>query len=78
MSGEVMVAPDLDKAISTVELWNYNPKFVNSTDTDTQAGNGELKRSQLVDKLSLYLSMKDDPDERVQGELKKMMESVLW
>ena len=31
-----------------------------------------------VDRLSLYLSLRDDPDERVQGALEDMLEGVKW
>ncbi len=77
-NGEVVVAPGRDGAVAMVELWTYDPKYIYSADTGVQSNDGELKRDQIVDKLSLCLSLKDDPDERVQGELKAMMESVLW
>jgi len=49
---------------SFVEVWRYDPaKF-----------SGDPAR---VDPLSLYLSLKDNPDPRVQGELKTMMEKVM-
>lgn len=32
----------------------------------------------IVDKLSLYLSMKDDPDPRIEKELEIMMEELKW
>jgi len=47
-----------------VETWSYDPKLL-STDN-------------VVDRLSLYLSLKDDDDERVQGSLEEMMEDVTW
>jgi hypothetical protein len=31
-----------------------------------------------VDDLSLYLSLRDSPDERVQGALTEMMEAMPW
>lgn len=43
-----------------LELWKYNPKL--------------LSDSGIVDVLSLYLSMKDSQDERVQSSLEEMME----
>lgn len=48
-----------------VELWRYEPAFLT---TDARA----------VDRLSLYLSLKDSPDERVQGALKELLEGVPW
>ena len=44
-----------------VEIWHYNPKC--------------LTNSTIVDELSLYLALSNDPDERVQIALKQMMES---
>jgi len=34
--------------------------------------------SKVVDKLSLYLSMKDDPDPRIEKELEIMIEEMKW
>jgi hypothetical protein len=47
-----------------VELWSYEPKL--------------LVSDHVVDRLSLYLSLKDDEDERVQGSLEGMMEGIQW
>jgi hypothetical protein len=47
-----------------VELWSYEPKLLATGD--------------VVDRLSLYLSLKDDDDERVQGSLEEMMEGIQW
>jgi hypothetical protein len=46
-----------------IEVWNYNP--------DLFAKNG------IVDKISLYLSLKDTYNERIQYELKQMIQQ-LW
>jgi len=32
----------------------------------------------LVDRLSLYLSMQDDRDERIQAALAELLEQVKW
>lgn len=48
-----------------VEIWKYNPAQL-SEDTS------------IVDDLSLYLTLKDDPDVRVQGELRSIMENRQW
>ena len=48
-----------------VQVWKYDPaKFSSVPDR--------------VDPLSLYLSLKDDPDPRVQGELRAVMEEMKW
>ena len=47
-----------------VQVWMYNP--------------GNLAKVFLVDKLSLYLSLRDSSDERVQKELKSLIEEMTW
>ncbi len=46
-----------------LQIWSYNPALLTKTDH--------------VEPFSLYLTMKDDPDERVQMELEAMLEKVL-
>lgn len=46
-----------------IEIWNYSPLLFQEDD--------------VVDRFSLYLSLQDNVDERVQSALEKMME-VLW
>lgn len=48
---------------TTIQVWKYDP--------------GVLADGIIVDPLSLYLTMKDNDNERVQGELNKLLES-LW
>jgi len=52
-----------------LEVWSYNPKVI------AQLLN---KKPNTVDPLSLYLSMKDDPDERIQGALEMIIEKYIW
>ena len=52
------------EADAQLEAWSYDPSLLSSRET--------------VDPLSLYLSLKDNPDERVQSELKAMMENFPW
>jgi len=47
-----------------VEIWKYHP--------------GLLAGEKLVDPLSLYLSLKDNEDERIQSALEELMEQVSW
>lgn len=47
-----------------VQVWMYNP--------------GKLAKILLVDKLSLYLSLRDSGDERVQKELKTLIDEMTW
>ncbi len=48
-----------------VQVWSYNPAKVSATN--------------VVDPLSLYLSLRDDPDERVEAALEEMLnEKMGW
>ncbi len=50
----------------SVEIWSYSPHIL--------AGENAI----AVDRFSLYLSMKDDTDERVLSALEEMMEGIQW
>lgn len=56
--------PTADEADLEVEVWTYKP--------------GLLSEGPAVDRLSLYLSLRDDTDERVQSALDEMMRGVTW
>lgn len=47
-----------------LEVWKYDPRI--------------LSNDEYVDPLSLYLCFRDDKNERVQGELPKLIEQVSW
>jgi DNA-binding MarR family transcriptional regulator len=47
-----------------LEVWHYDPVL--------------LSKGNEVDKLSLYLSLKDHDDERVQGALQNMINEMIW
>jgi hypothetical protein len=47
-----------------LQIWNYPP--------------GLFAEEGIADKLSLYLSLNDNPDERIQGALEAMMETIAW
>ncbi len=47
-----------------IEIWRYNPRL--------------LSKSEDVDRLSLYLSLKDNEDERIQIELEKIINEIRW
>lgn len=50
--------------VSKVEVWNYHPQLITGQN--------------VVDPLSLYLSLKDEPDERIQIALENMLETIEW
>jgi hypothetical protein len=47
-----------------LQIWKYDPAL--------------FAKGGTVDKFSLYLSLKDNDDERIQGALEEMMETVEW
>ena len=59
---EVLPHPEPD-AIE-LELWNYSVHLPDEKN--------------IVDRLSLYLSMKDNTDERIQGALNNVLKECLW
>jgi len=54
------------EGLSKIEIWKY-PTTMSSLSTNN-----------VVDKLSLYLSMKDEPDARIEKELEIMIEEMKW
>ena len=66
------ISKDMVKKISTnklfgktkLEVWRYTP--------------GLLAGGNVVDPLSLFLSLKDDEDERIQMELDTLIENIRW
>ncbi len=58
----VQEVPSSEETATTVEVWKYSPP----TQGDT------------VDPLSLYLSLRESPDERVQVALNHLLEKVPW
>jgi DNA-binding MarR family transcriptional regulator len=60
----VIELPYADTDACQVELWSYDPCLLAQNDT--------------ADRLSLYLSLKDDSDERVAAALEEMMKGMVW
>ncbi len=56
--------PDADEADAQLELWNYDPLV--------------LSRGERVDALSLFLSIRDNPDARVEQAAEQLLEQVRW
>ncbi len=54
----------LEPGVIEIEVWGYMPKL--------------FARSNVVDRLSLYLSLKESQDERVEAALEEMMKGVQW
>jgi hypothetical protein len=53
-----------DPGCHEIEVWNYDPKLF--------ADGG------VVDRLSLFLSLRDEKDERVEAALEQMMQGMTW
>lgn len=62
--GTVTGCADSEQATASIEVWSYEPKLL---------GNNES-----VDPLSLYLSLRYSPDERVHQQLERLIEEALW
>lgn len=56
--------PVQDTGTCLLQIWRYDP--------------GLFARDGYVDPFSLYLSLRNDTDERVQSALQKMMEDEKW
>lgn len=52
-----------------IEVWKYNPLIL---------VNNLSKARSVTDPLSLYLSLKDNPDERVQMALEQIIKKFIW
>ena len=60
----VQELPSAAEADLEIEVWAYTPTLLSDAPT--------------VDRLSLYLSLREDTDERVQSALDEMMRAVTW
>jgi hypothetical protein len=61
---QIAVLPGMDGGAVVLEIWRYWPE--------------RLAQNGVVDPFSLFLSLKDEDDERVQAALKMMMEKAAW
>ncbi len=49
---------------NTIEIWRYDPHL--------------FAQAKTVDKLSLYLALRDNQDERIQMELEQLIKHIVW
>ncbi len=63
-SGVLTTCPAADEANAMVEAWEYDPS--------------RLATGGVVDALSLFLCLRDDPEERVQIALEQHMDAFRW
>lgn len=59
-----MAIPEPEANTFQIEIWNYPPRL--------------FAESGVVDRLSLFLSLKDNKDERVESALQKMIANIAW
>ncbi|MCL7488841.1 MAG: MarR family transcriptional regulator [Desulfobulbaceae bacterium] len=64
IAGQVEMIPIEEKGTCLVQVWYYDPSH--------------FARHGRVDCFSLYLSLREEVDERVEGALEEMMENVAW
>ena len=64
-AGKLVVAPTGSEKSASIEIWSYPPSVL-------------AQEGDTVDRLSLFLSLQSSPDERVQGQLRSMMEEMPW
>ncbi len=62
--GTMIGCPDAEQATAKIEVWSYEPKL--------------LGDNEAVDPLSLYLSLRDSPDDRIQQQLERLIDQVSW
>lgn len=62
--GIAIGCPDAEQADAKIEVWSYEPQL--------------LGDNEMVDRLSLYLSLRHNADERIQQQLERLMEEVQW
>ncbi|MDP8206008.1 MAG: hypothetical protein P9L92_05035 [Candidatus Electryonea clarkiae] len=60
----IMEVPSNEQEAYELEIWSYPPRIFAEED--------------IVDRFSLFLSLREDSDERVQSALQEMMENVQW
>ncbi len=63
--GKLVRVPYAEDDTVVLERWRYAPGLLSPD-------------NQVVDQLSLFLSLQHDPDERVQGALKELLEMMVW
>lgn len=61
---ELAVPTDKEFGANCIEIWKYNPCH--------------LSENGLVDRISLFLTLKDNEDERIQIELESMIDKMTW
>ena len=70
-------APGPDWGKETLEIWGYDPGLSGSGNESWIRGS-HAGRGGIVDRLSLYLALRDSKDERVEQALEQMINDIPW
>ena len=60
----IRIVGDPDEADVQIEAWSYDPRVLTARD--------------IADPLSVYLTLREVPDERVQEQLETLLKRVSW
>lgn len=61
---DITILNAAESHVTRLEIWSYLPEL--------------FEKGGVVDRFSLFLSMKENNDERIQSALEKMMEQIEW
>jgi len=70
-------APGADWSHETLEIWSYDPGLSATQENSWIRGSKSVKNG-IVDRLSLYLSLRGNEDERIEQALEQMIEEISW
>ena len=62
--GTLRITPDDEEADVKVEAWSYDPCVLTELGT--------------ADPLSVYLTLRESPDERIQEQLEALIQEISW
>jgi len=70
-------APEADQGTENLEIWTYDPGL-SGTQDGSWIRDSYDKRGGMADRLSLYLTLRDSKDERVEQALEQMIGGLPW
>lgn len=70
-------APEIDCSHEILEIWNYDPAL-SSVQKNSWIRGAKFVKNGMVDRLSLYLALRETEDERIEQAIEQMMEEILW
>lgn len=70
-------APGTDWGHESLEIWSYDPNL-SATQENSWIRGSKSAKNEIVDRLSLYLSLRGTEDERIEQALEQMIEEIPW